>query len=175
MRSTVLSLLFASTLLAPGLSAQGRPDPAAQKSAMQKLKYLAGTWTGQGTVTPAQGEPIQLQQTEEVQYKLDGLLLVIEGTGRDASGKVLFNAFAVISYDTNTSTYRFRAWNSGNVLETELKLTEKGFDWNYQQGPLTMTNQMILDEQGRWSENSEASLAGRGRLHGVRLLLTKKP
>ncbi|MDX2152373.1 MAG: DUF1579 family protein [Bryobacteraceae bacterium] len=175
MRFSLACLAAAALLLTPVLlTAQSRPDAGAQKAAMQKLRSLAGTWTGEAVVTMPGGKELTIRQTEEVQVKLDGLLLLVEGTGRDDSGKVVFNALAVISYDPPTGAYRFRAWNSGNTLETELKLNGTGFDWSYQQGPASIVSRMVIDDQGRWVETSETVVNGQ-TLHKTRLTVTRKP
>jgi len=71
--------------------------------------------------------PLELAQTEEAQYKLDGLVLMIEGIGRNkADGNVALQALGIISYDEEAAAYRMRAYNDGRYLETELKLAEDG-------------------------------------------------
>lgn len=156
--------------------AQGRPDAAAQKAAMEKFRFLAGTWAGEAVVTAGDGATVTISQTEEVQYRLDGLVLVIEGTGRDASGKVVFNAFAVVSFEPSTATYRIRAWNAGSFVETEIKpaAAGQGFEWGFERGPLKMMDRMTVDADGRWAETSEAVLADGRKVHSVRMLLSKK-
>ena len=52
-------------------------------------------------------ESVELLQTEEAQYKLDGLILVIAGVGRTKSrGQPVLQAFGIISYDDESATYR---------------------------------------------------------------------
>jgi hypothetical protein len=174
MRLLITTAVLAAALLTPTLRAQGRPDPTAQKTAMEKFKFLVGTWTGDATISPGEGPQLTIRQTEEVMYKLDGVVLLIEGTGRDDSGKVVFNALAIVSYDPNSGTYRIRAWNAGNFVETEIKTSGKGFDWGFDRGPVSMTNHMTVDEQGRWSETSEVVLKDGRKVHGVRMLLSRK-
>ena len=41
---------------------------------MKKLAFLVGTWTGDAT-TVRPNQKIKVKQTEEVSYKLDGLVL----------------------------------------------------------------------------------------------------
>ena len=54
---------------------------------------------------------IKVKQTEQVTYKLDGLVLLIEGTGRNPdSGDVMFRALATVSYDEAAGVYHFRAY-----------------------------------------------------------------
>lgn len=169
--SLILSL---ACVLIPSAHAQGRPDLPAQKLAMEKMKFLAGTWTGEALISLGPGKQTTITQTEEVQYRLDGLLMLIEGTGRDKSGKIVFNALAAVSFDEKTGTYRIRAWNSGNFVETEMKVAGTSFEWGFQQGPMTVLDRMVVDEQGRWSEVSEATLTDGRKLHQVKMLLTRK-
>ena len=49
---------------------------------MKKLSFLVGQWSGQARMQRGPGEGLELAQTENAQYKLEGLVLLIEGTGR---------------------------------------------------------------------------------------------
>jgi hypothetical protein len=109
------------------------PDLYAQRAAMKKLEFLVGKWTGEARMMRAQGEPLVMIQTEEAQYRLDGLILSIEGVGR-ANGKPALQAFGIISFDDEIGTYRMRAYNDGRFLETEVKLIDKGFTWGFALG-----------------------------------------
>lgn len=111
-------------LLFPCLGQAPRaPDVERQRAAMKKLDFLVGKWSGDARVQRGPDEALELTQTEDAQYKLDGLILLIEGTGRNKSdGKVAFRALATVSYDDRAGAYRMRAYNDGRYLETELKL-----------------------------------------------------
>jgi hypothetical protein len=77
---------------------------------------------------------MDLHQSEEAQYKLDGLILVIEGVGRTKSdGHPVLQAFGVISFDNETATYRMRAFNDGRFLESEVKLLDqdRAISWGF--------------------------------------------
>ena len=127
---------------------------------MRKLAFLVGTWTGDAT-TVRPNQKIKVKQTEEVSYKLDGLLLLIEGTGRNPeSGEVIFRALATVSYDDATSTYHFRAYNDGSYLDAELKVPDRGFEWGYKAGPTQIAFAMHLNETGDWVETGEATVGG---------------
>src|ERR1700676_5355747 len=123
-------------LLSVTLGAQ-QPQPNSvdvQRDAMHRLAFLAGRWSG--PVTIARGpEPIHLAQTENVEYKLDGLVLLIEGKSTGADGKAQFQAWATIAYDDATHAYRMRAYNGGHYLDTELTALADGFSWSFQAGP----------------------------------------
>jgi hypothetical protein len=67
------------------------PNIEAQRAAMKKLEFTVGKWAGEARLLRESGDPVLLIQTEEAQYKLDGLVLLIEGVGRTkADGKRLF-------------------------------------------------------------------------------------
>src|SRR5215831_21411396 len=101
------------------------PDIEAQRAAMKKLEFLAGKWAGEARLSRGPGEPVVLLQTEEARYKLDGLILEIEGIGRTKSdNKPVLQALGIISFDDEAGTYHMRAFNDGRFLETNVKLLE---------------------------------------------------
>jgi hypothetical protein len=55
-----------------------QPDVEAQRAAMKKLGFLVGEWSGEASVLHGPGQFVELVQTESAQFKLDGLVLVIE-------------------------------------------------------------------------------------------------
>jgi hypothetical protein len=154
MRLISLVCLFAAACLA-----QQDPDTAGQREAMKKLAFLVGRWSGDASVSTGPGAPIAVRQTEEVQFKLNGLILQVEGTGRNpASGEVIFMALATISYDPAARVYRFRAFNDGRALDTELKVNANGFEWGYTTGPAVVHYVMKLNEKGEWVETGEVTV-----------------
>ena len=121
-----------ASLFAAAAAGQQAPDTAAQREAMQKLSFLVGKWEGDASVVTMKG-PAKVRQTELVQYKLDGLVMMVEGTGRNPEkGHIVFQAFATIAYDDAAKVYAFRSYNDGRYLDTELKVEGQGFGWGYQ-------------------------------------------
>src|SRR5262252_736954 len=93
------------------------PDLNAQRAAMQVLGFLVGKWHGEARLLRGPGEWVELHQSEEAQYKLDGLILLIEGVGRAKSdGRPLLQALGIIAFDDATGTYRMQAFNDGRFL-----------------------------------------------------------
>ena len=89
------------------------PDLTAQRVAMKKLGFLVGKWNGEARLLRGPDKWVDLQQSEEAEYKLDGLILVIEGVGRTKSdGHSVLQALGVISFDDETATYRIRAFKA---------------------------------------------------------------
>ena len=142
---------------------------------MKKLEFLVGKWAGDATVVRGPGEPMKLRQSEDIQYKLDGLVMLVEGTGRNAEGRIVFGALATISYDDTTSTYRFRAYNDGRYLDTELTVTPGGFAWGYTAGSVKVGNTMHLDEKGQWVETTEAIVGSSPPRRAVEMTLQRQP
>src|SRR4051812_26918217 len=121
------SLLCLFVISSVAFAQPQRPNLTAQREAMKRLTFLVGTWSGDAT-TMRPNNTVKVKQTEQVTSKLDGLMLLIEGTGRNPdSGEVLFRALATVSYDDIAGMYRFRAYNDGSYLDTELKVPENGF------------------------------------------------
>lgn len=146
----------------------------AQREAMRKLSFLAGHWSGPVTVVREPGEALHLTQTEDVEYKLDGLVLLIEGKSTGADGKVLFNALATIAYDDASHTYRFRAYNDGHYLDTELSVPNHGFSWGFMAGPAHIVNTMHLTAKGEWNEVTEATVGSNPPHRSVEMLLQRQ-
>jgi hypothetical protein len=144
------------------LSLPARQPPSnsvdVQREAMRKLSFLAGHWSGPVTIVRGLGEPLHLTQTEDVEYKLDGLLLLIEGKSTSADGKVLFSALATITYDDASHTYRFRGYNDGHYLDTDLTVPTNGFSWSFTSGPAHIVNTMHLTGKGEWDEVTDVTV-----------------
>lgn len=128
---------------------------------MKKLDFLVGKWAGEARAVRGPGEPVELLQTEEAQYKLDGLILMIEGVGRRKSdGQLALQALGLISFDDGNGTYHFRAFNDGRFLETEVKLLEegKGMTWGFALGEIKARSILRINEKGEWTEHHEITI-----------------
>jgi hypothetical protein len=135
------------------------PNLDAQRAAMKKLEFLVGKWAGEARMLLGPGEPVAVTQTEEAYYKLDGLVLLIEGVGRNqADGKLALQALGVVSYDDEHGTYHMRAFNDGRFLETEVKLVDQGFTWGFAVGQYRTSSVMRIDEKGDWTELHEITI-----------------
>jgi len=164
-------------LLFIGFAATSRgqqPNIAVQREAMKKLDFLVGKWSGDALVRRDGGEPIKLNQAEEVQFKMDGLVMAIEGAGRNSNGETVFQALATISYDDAASTYRFRAYNDGRHLDTELSVVPNGFAWSFPAGPAKVINTMRLNDNGEWAETTQRILGASEPRPLVEMLLRRQ-
>lgn len=151
--------LLLAALLVPCMAQQIRvPNVEAQRGAMKKLSFLVGRWSGEAWMLRGSGDPIEMKQTEEAEYKLNGLILTIEGVGRTKSNdKLVLQAFGIISYDDEAGCYRMRAFNDGRFLETELKLADdgNGASWGFAFGTIKTHSVLRMNEKGDWTELAE--------------------
>ncbi|MGO9012066.1 MAG: hypothetical protein ACLQPN_18380 [Bryobacteraceae bacterium] len=137
------------------------PNLEIQRSAMHKLSFLIGKWSGEARTYRRPGETLELVQTEEALYKLGGLLLVIEGVGRAKSdGQLALQAFGIVSYDDEKAAYTMRAFNDGRWLETEVKLAEggQGITWGLSFGEIKTSSLLRINEKGEWTELTEITI-----------------
>ena len=137
------------------------PDLEAQRTAMKKLAFLAGKWVGEARLLRGPGEPVVLAQTEEARFKLDGLILEIEGIGRTKpDNKSVLQALGIISFDDETGTYHMRAFNDGRFLETDVELLEdsKSLTWGFAVGSIRTSSVLRINENGEWTELAEITI-----------------
>jgi hypothetical protein len=149
---------------------QSPPSPDEQLTAMKKLDFLVGQWTGEGWTEFIPGQRRSFRSTETVQRKLDGLLVTIEGLHRGQMGNsgeevVVHNAFALISYDARAKAYRFQAFTArGNREDAEAKIGDGKLEWSMkipQFGDVRYS--IALDGKGQWSEVGEVTRDGKVR------------
>lgn len=145
----------------PAMSQTPRmPNTETQREAMKKLSFLIGSWRGEARLFRGTA-PVELIQTEVAQYKLDGLILMIEGVGQTKSdGKSALQALGVLSYDDAAGAYHMRAFNDGRWLETDVKLAEsgKGLTWGFVLGEFRIKSSLQISESGEWTEFHEITV-----------------
>jgi hypothetical protein len=135
----------------------------AQRAEMKKLDFLLGQWQGEGWIEMGPGQRHTFRQTETVQSRVDGLVLMIDGLGKDkAPGRenvVIHNAFAVTSYDAQAKQFRWRAFRAdGLVVDTDAKVGENSLVWGLpapRGGEVRFT--ITLTDKGQWLEVGEFS------------------
>jgi hypothetical protein len=149
----IITLLFALTT-----QAQSKETDSLSRAEVSKLKFIEGNWAGKGWMYVQGGRKEEFEQTEKVQMKLDGTILLIEGVGRN-DGKVIHNALAIVTWDKEKSEYNFRSYlatGRAGVFKGEIK--EGAFYW--------YPNQVIryiisLTSKGQWFEIGEMNRDGK--------------
>jgi hypothetical protein len=131
---------------------------------MKRLDFLVGEWSGQASAARGPGVVVDLEQSEAAQFKLDGLLLMIEGVGRRKSdGKLALQALGLISFDDAVDGYRMRAYNDGRWLETDVTLLEDGIglSWGFSLGEISTKSLLRINDKGEWTELAEITIGAR--------------
>lgn len=137
------------------------PNIEVQRTAMKKLNFLVGRWAGEARVLRGSGEFLELVQAEEAEYKLDGLVLMIEGIGRNKfDGKAALQALGFVSYDDQDGAYFMRAFNDGRYLETKLRLAAdgNGFMWGFELGEIKTNSILRINDKAEWTELTEVTI-----------------
>ena len=140
------------------------PNIETQRAAMKKLDFLIGEWFGEASALRGPGLFVEMAQTEAAEFKLDGLVLAIEGIGRTKSdGKLALQALGLITFDDLTGTYYMRAYNDGRWLETEVKLLPDGksLSWGFTLGEFGTKSVLRINEEGDWTEFAELTIGER--------------
>lgn len=140
----------------------GKASDALQAE-MQKLSYLAGKWKGEAIAKQRNGPDVKVMQEENIQFKLDNTLLLIEGTGRNPenASEIVFNALAFVHYDEAAKEFKMRSHlKDGNKTEAYFKvLGENHFEWGFDvQNKAKMRYNITLDPKNKsWYEIGEYS------------------
>ncbi|MGH7584972.1 MAG: hypothetical protein ACREMH_01885 [Gemmatimonadales bacterium] len=164
MTRSLLTRLAAATavmaLPAMELSAQA-PDPAPSRAAIERLKFMEGTW--RGTAWMMRGnERTQTDMVEIVERKLGGTVLLVQGLGTvadpgAATRRTVHDALAVISFDPRSGAYGMRSYlGSGQFGDFTLTLVDGGVTWTREVpgGRIRNTARYTADE---WHEIGEFS------------------
>ena len=163
---TIIVLLSLCLLWSPGFS---QSNESTQLAEMRKLSFLVGQWQGTGDFEFAPGQRRTFTETEDVEMKLGGLVLIFEGTGqsKDANGEAItvHSALALARFDDQSHTFRWQAYRADrgslSTVESEAKVGNQTLEWGYQDNRAGQVRFRIkLDETGAWSETGESSSDG---------------
>ena len=150
-------------LLVMPFASMAQSHAPAQSPEMKKLNFLLGKWRGEGWIEFGAGQRRTFTESETVESKLDGLVLVIEGLGKNKDGATIHNAFAVASYDREGKVFRWQAYRGdGNQMSAEPKVGENSLVWGFRDpraGEIRFT--ISLNEKGQWFEIGEMSRDGK--------------
>lgn len=131
-----------------------------QRTEVKKLESMVGQWKGSGWIQ--QGAKREtFAGTENVQRKLGGLALLIEGNFSNPEGKVIHETLAVLDFNAKTAKYRFRTYlASGMSGEQDFKIVADGFEWGFQI-PAGTIRYTIKTANDVWLESGEFSKDGK--------------
>ena len=129
-----------------------------QKTEMRKLDAMTGKWSGEGWIQRGAVRE-EFVGTENVQKKLDGLALLVEGrfTDKKDSSKVIHETLAVLTYNTKNDVYDFKTYlASGNGGNFTLNDVGETFEWGMN-FPGNKIHYIITIKNGVWNEVGKVS------------------
>ena len=136
---------------------------AAVKAAMEKVKFLEGSWAGSGWLQMGP-QRHEFKQTEFVQFHANGTVLTIDGRGVDTadSSRIVHQAFAMLSYDQQAGKYLMRAIRAdGNHVDADFVVNADGsITWGFSHPIAGKIRYNIRYENGRWLESGAISRDG---------------
>ena len=139
-------------------SANGQFQVEQQRTEMQKLDKMAGKWSGAGWIQQGPNRE-EFTGTENVQRKLDGLALLVEGrfTAKNDPNKVIHETLAVLNYNPKTTIYDFKTYlANGSNGSFAFKLVEDGYEWGMDYPGAKMRYTIIIKD-GIWNEVGKIS------------------
>jgi hypothetical protein len=173
MKSKRLMLMFALILSAHFLSAQMEVDSIIEK--MRFFDKAVGEWEGNAIALTPEGK-ITLNQHEKVEFKLNGTILTVEGTGRNELGEITFNAFGILFFDTKENAFKIKAFrDNGQVTLADIEILAPGhFIWSFSPNPSTHIRYSTKFNDTEWHETGEYSGDNKNWIPIFSMSLTKK-
>jgi hypothetical protein len=155
-RFVCLSLIVAATALAS--HAQRPPDTRdEQLAAMKRLSSMVGSWSGTGWMQTGPNERRESNVTESIQSKLDGIILVVDGLGKNSAGQIVHQAFGVFSYDPGQKIYKFATYlKDGKSTVADAHFEGENFVWGFDT-PNGTIRYTITFTASDWTEVGERS------------------
>jgi len=158
---TTNKLMVAAAMAAVALSyAFAADQPTSkdiQRREMKKLEWWVGHWKGSGWIQMGPQGRQEFTQTETIEAKLDGLVLVVEGMGKDKeTGATVHTALGFASYDHHANKFRWHAFKPEGQIDTEAKVGTNTLEWSLQiprRGQMHYT--ITRNEKGEWFEIGE--------------------
>ncbi len=162
-----MAVLFVTLLIPVVALAQSAGTSTAAE--MKKLDFLTGDWKGEGWIEMGPNGRSAFKQTETVQSKLNGTVVIIEGLGKGklaATGQegIVHHALAVISYDSRVKKYMLRAFRAdGNFVDADITVETNQLVWGFRepQRNVEIKYTIKLDDSGQWFEIGEFSMDGK--------------
>ncbi|WP_260484287.1 DUF1579 domain-containing protein [Sphingomicrobium flavum] len=150
-----LVIALATALAVPAAATAQDPQSAAllaeQTERMKAFEWQEGLWRGDATFQTPNG-PFEMVQVERVGPFLGGSVKIVEGRGYDKdTGEAVFNALGIIKWHNELGEYRFHTFAQGRSGVYPVELTETGYNWWIEAGPMTMRYETTFTD-GVWHE-----------------------
>ena len=163
MKRILISALLLTCVLNGGATIQAQTGDDPILSAMQAISSLEGRWEGAGWSRRGPAEPEYFTSLEQVESRLDGRALLIEGLHHDTgdAAKVVHHALAMTTYDPDAGRYDFRSYAAGHGSGNFEGHVEGGtFIWGFEIPGRGQIRYTIRIEDDEWHEVGEFSADG---------------
>jgi hypothetical protein len=138
-----------------------------EKNKMKVFEHLVGKWLGEGSIQQGPGPSQSSSIEENIEWKLDGTIITIEGMGRKDPGtaqeKIVHHAFAVLSYDYTSKGYRFKTYlQDGKTADAWFEVKDDmKYQWGFDVPTGKIRYSITIDQTGKkWNEIGEFSADG---------------
>lgn len=131
------------------------------QAAMSNVSVMAGKWEGDGWRSSPKGEKSFSHTVENIEWKLDKTLLVLEGLGKKEGGQIVHNAYGVLSFNPNTDKYSLKTFlSSGLSTDANFEVVEpnKIFRWWFEDNRGGTIQYTITNDGSTWNEIGEYSM-----------------
>ena len=156
-QKVALAAAFIAVALVCVFAADQQTSKDAQRREMKKLDWWIGHWKGSGWIQMGPQGRHEFTQTETIEAKLDGLVLIVEGIGKaKEDGLTVHTALAFVSYDHHANKFRWHAFTPEGQIDTEAKVGTDTLEWSLQipqRGRMHYT--ITRNEKGEWFEIAE--------------------
>ena len=127
-RSVALILLALIAILVSSTYAQGPPTPAPE---LNKLNFMVGDWTTEGTFVPGPPgtPPSKFTSTDHNQW-MDGNFFLVSNSEANMEGMGKIKGLVVMGYDPDQKVYTYRSFNSMGQSEYSTG-TVNGDTWTW--------------------------------------------
>lgn len=141
---------------------------------MKKLTPLVGQWKGTASYRMGPGEPQIVQQHETIEFRLNGAVLQIEGTGT-VGDRTVHHALAMVNFDSNQKKFFFRSYLSdGKMADAQFQVTAEGvYTWGFDY-PGRKMRYVITIAGNQWKETGEYSPDGTQWTRFIEMNLTRQ-
>lgn len=149
-------------LLATALPAQAADEPAGNvaKGKIEALRFLGGTWEGDGWIMIGP-QRRNFKQREVVRAAAGGTVVLVDGVGlgadADNKGKVVHQAFAVVSWNQSSNAYRWQAFRAdGASIEVVPQIGANQLVWEMSPTGDRKIRFTIKRDGDKWHETGES-------------------
>jgi|WetSurMetagenome_2_1015567.scaffolds.fasta_scaffold61288_2 hypothetical protein len=145
----------------------GQPNATKVSEEMKKFGWMTGDWKGEAWYLGRDQKKVQIIQKEHIINRLDGTIIIMEGTGMDIpsrseEAKIIFQALGIFTFDLNKSKFVLRAYQGGNFTDSEMTPNPDGsFSWGIEMPNGNTRYTIRLLQEGKWNEVGEFSQDGK--------------